>query len=120
MALLPVADAIEQILRGVEPLPMESVALSDALGRVLAENLLAQGNQPPNDLSAMDCYAVRGDDVGTSSVALKVMGEAAAGHPFPKEIGPAECPRIFTGGVLPRVTDTVGIQEDTTRDGDRV
>ncbi len=51
MALLPVADAIEQILRGVEPLPMESVALSDALGRVLAEDLLAQGNQPPNDLS---------------------------------------------------------------------
>ena len=45
MALLPVADAIEQILRGVEPLPAEGVALSDALGRVLAEDLIAQGNQ---------------------------------------------------------------------------
>ncbi len=65
MALLPVTEAIEQILRGVEPLPSESVGLSDALGRVLAEDLLAQSNQPPNDLSAMDGYAVRGDDVAS-------------------------------------------------------
>src|SRR5688572_18323193 len=120
MALLPVADAIEQILRGVDPLPMESVGLSDALGRVLAQDLVAQGSQPANDLSAMDGYAVRGDDVVTSSVTLKVIGEAAAGHPFAKEIGPGECARIFTGGVLPRGTDTIVIQEDTTRDGDRV
>jgi molybdopterin molybdotransferase len=48
------------------------------------------------------------------------MGEAAAGHPFAREIGPGECARIFTGGVLPRGTDTVVIQENTTRDGDRV
>jgi molybdopterin molybdotransferase len=120
MALLPVTDAIEQILRGVEPLAEESMALSEALGRVLAEDLVAPGHQPPNDLSAMDGYAVRGDDVGSSPVTLKVMGEAAAGHPFAKEIGPGECARIFTGGVLPRGTDTVVIQENTTRDGDRV
>ncbi len=120
MALLPVANAIEQILRGVEPLPGETVDLSDALGRVLAEDLLAQGSQPANDLSAMDGYAVRADDVVTSPVTLKVIGEAAAGHPFAKEIGPGECARIFTGGVLPRGTDTVVIQEDTSRDGDRV
>ena len=120
MALLPVADAIEQILRGVEPLPVESVALSDGLGRVLAEDLIAQGNQPANDLSAMDGYAVRADDVVTSPVTLKVIGEAAAGHPFGKQIGPGECARIFTGGVLPRGTDTVIIQEDTVRDGERV
>ena len=120
MALLPVADAIEQILGGVEPLPVESIGLSDALGRVLAGDLVAQSNQPPSDLSAMDGYAVRGDDVTSSSVTLKVMGEAAAGHPFPKEIGSGECARIFTGGVLPRGTDTIVIQENTTRDGDRV
>jgi molybdopterin molybdotransferase len=48
------------------------------------------------------------------------MGEAAAGHPFPKEIGSGECARIFTGGVLPRGTDTVVIQEDAIRNGDRV
>jgi molybdopterin molybdotransferase len=120
MALLPVADAIEQILRGVDPLPMESVGLSDALGRALAQDLVAQGSQPANDLSAMDGYAVRGDDVVTSSVTLEVIGEAAAGHPFAKEIGPGECARIFTGGVLPRGSDTVVIQEDTIRDGDRV
>ncbi len=120
MALLPVADAIELILRGVEPLSAERVGLSDALGRVLAEDLVAQDGQPANDVSAMDGYAVRGDEVVTSSVTLKVIGEAAAGRPFAKEIGPGECARIFTGGVLPRGTDTVVIQENTARDGDRV
>jgi molybdopterin molybdotransferase len=120
MALLPVADAIEQILRGVDPLPVENIGLSNALGRVLAADLVAPTNQPPNNLSAMDGYAVRGDDVVTSPVTLKVIGEAAAGHPFAKKIGPGECARIFTGGVLPRGTDTVVIQENTTRDGDRV
>ena len=47
MALLPVADAIEQILRGVEPLPAESVGLSDALGRVLAEEKSFLWEKPP-------------------------------------------------------------------------
>ncbi len=120
MALLPVAGAIEQILQGVEPLPPVTVGLSDALGCVLAEDLVAQRTQPPSALSAMDGYAVRADDVATSPVTLKVIGEAAAGHPFPREVGPGECARIFTGGVLPRGTDTVVIQEIVTRDGDRV
>jgi molybdopterin molybdotransferase len=120
MALLPVADAIELILRGVEALPAQSVPLAEALGCVLAEDLVAKRTQPPAALSAMDGYAVRADDVETSPVTLKVLGEAAAGHPFPKEIGAGECARIFTGGVLPRGTDTVVIQEDTVRDGDRV
>src|SRR6187551_2127197 len=120
MALLPVADAIEQILRGVEPLPPQSVTLSDALGCVLAEDLKAQRTQPSSALSAMDGYAVRAQDVSTSPVTLKVIGEAAAGHPFPRPVSAGECARIFTGGVLPKGTDTIVIQEDTARDGDCV
>src|SRR6187455_167199 len=120
MALLPVPDAIEQILHGVEPLPSQSIPLSEALGCVLAEDLKAQRTQPPSALSAMDGYAVRAQDVSTSSVTLKVIGEAAAGHPFPRPVGPGECARIFTGGVLPKGTDTIVIQEDTARDGDLV
>jgi len=120
MALLPVADAIEQILGGVEPLPVESVTLSDALGGVLAQDLVAQRTQPPAALSAMDGYAVRADDVAKAPVMLAVIGEAAAGHPFATEIKAGQCARIFTGGVLPRGTDTVVIQENTSRDGDRV
>jgi molybdopterin molybdotransferase len=120
MALLAVADAIEQILRAVEPLPVESVALSDALGGVLAQDLVAQRTQPPAPLSAMDGYAVRADDVSKVPVTLTVIGEAAAGHPFAKEVKAGQCARIFTGGVLPRGTDTVVIQENTSREGNRV
>jgi molybdopterin molybdotransferase len=81
MALLPVADAIEQILRGVEPLPAESVGLSDALNRVLAKDLVAPTNQPANDLSAMDGYAVRGDDVVTSPITFNVTDEVTTSSP---------------------------------------
>jgi len=120
MALLPVADAIAQILRGVEPLPADSVTLSEALGCVLAQDLVAQRTQPPAALSAMDGYAVRADDVAKAPVTLTVIGEAAAGHPFAAEIKAGQCARIFTGGVLPRGTDTVVIQENASRQGDRV
>ena len=120
MALLPVADAIAQILRGVEPLPADSVTLSEALGCVLAQDLVAQRTQPPAALSAMDGYAVRADDVAKAPVTLTVIGEAAAGHPFAAEIKAGQCARIFTGGVLPRGTDTVVIQENASRQGYRV
>ena len=50
---------------------------------------------------------------------LKVIGEVAAGHPFAAPVGAGEAARIFTGGVLPAGADTVVIQENTARDGDR-
>ncbi len=57
--LLPVADALARILRLVEPLATEEVALSQATGRVLAADAVATRNQPPFAASAMDGYAVR-------------------------------------------------------------
>ena len=65
MALLPVADALARVLEGVEPLPAERVPLAEAEGRVLAEDLAARRTQPPDDVSAMDGYAVRAEDVAT-------------------------------------------------------
>jgi molybdopterin molybdotransferase len=68
----------------------------------------------------MDGYAVRGSDVARAPITLKVIGEVAAGHPFVGKVGPGEAARIFTGGVMPAGSDTVVIQEFTTRDADSV
>src|SRR4249919_610348 len=119
-ALLSVADALARVLDGVEPLPLEDAPLTQADGRVLAGDVAARRTQPPADLSAMDGYAVRSADVASVPVTLKVTGEVAAGHPFDGQVGAGEAARIFTGGVVPPGADTIVIQENTQRDGERV
>jgi molybdopterin molybdotransferase len=118
--LLPVAEALANILADASPLPVENAALDHALGRVLAQDLKALRTQPPADVSAMDGYAVRAADVAAAPVTLKVVGEVAAGHPFGGTIGKGEAARIFTGGVMPEGSDTVVIQEVAKRDSDNV
>jgi molybdopterin molybdotransferase len=118
--LLPVAEALARVLADAKPLPTEMVALSEAQGRVLAQDLTAQRTQPPAAVSAMDGYAVHAADVTQAPVKLKLIGEVAAGHPFSGEVKAGETARIFTGGVMPQGTDTVVIQELATRDGDTV
>src|SRR5262245_10550864 len=120
MALMPVAEALEKVLAGVAPLPGEAAPLGDAHGRVLATDLAALRTQPPDDVSAMDGYAVRGADVARIPARLHVIGEVAAGRPFAGTVGAGEAARIFTGGVLPPGADTVVIQEVTAREGDVV
>ena len=119
-ALLSVADALARVLDGVAPLPREDAPLTDVDGRVLAEDVAALRTQPPADLSAMDGYAVRAADVANVPATLRVMGEVAAGHPFEGEVRSGEAARIFTGGVVPPGADTIVIQENTERDGERV
>jgi molybdopterin molybdotransferase len=118
--LLPVAEALARVLADARPLPIETVALNESQGRVLAQDLTAQRTQPPAAVSAMDGYAVRAGDVATAPVKLKLIGEVAAGHPYSGEVKAGETARIFTGGVMPQGTDTVVIQELTARDGDAV
>jgi molybdopterin molybdotransferase len=120
MALMPVAEALARVLAGAKPLAAETVGLDDALGRVLAEDLTALRTQPPAAVSAMDGYALRAADIGAAPVMLKLIGEVAAGHPFAGEVKPGQAARIFTGGVMPKGSDTVVIQELTARDGDRI
>jgi len=119
-ALLSVADALARVLNGVEPLPSEHAPLVEADGRVLAADIAALRTQPPADLSAMDGYAVRAADVASAPVTLKIAGEVAAGRPFAGEVHRGEAARIFTGGVVPPGADTIVIQENTSRDGERV
>jgi molybdopterin molybdotransferase len=120
VALLPVAEALAQVLQDATPLASEDVPLAQAAGRVLAADVSARITQPPADVSAMDGYAVRADDVARTPATLKVIGEVAAGHPFGKAVGTGEAARIFTGGVLPDGTDTVVIQENTRAQNDSV
>src|SRR5690349_19244679 len=120
MALMPVAEALRLVLADAEPLPTEVVALDRAAGRVLTQDVTALRTQPPAAVSAMDGYAVRASDVAKAPAALKVIGEVAAGHPFAGRVAVGEAARIFTGGVMPEGSDTVVIQELTSREGDVV
>lgn len=117
---MPVAEALRRVLEGAVPLPAEHASLTEAHGRVLAADLAARRTQPPDEVSAMDGYAVRAADVAKLPAELTVIGEVAAGHPFDGEVGPGQAARIFTGGVVPPGADTIVIQENTTREGDTV
>src|SRR6266566_8601901 len=120
MALISVEEALSRVLDGVEPVSAQVVPLAQAHGRVLAGDLAALRTQPPVAVSAMDGYAVRGADVASAPVRLKLVGEVAAGRPFAGIIGVSETARIFTGGVLPPGSDTVAIQENTERHGEMI
>jgi len=72
--MIPVAEAQERLIAMIAPLGAEQVSLADALGRVLAEDVVARRTQPPWDVSAMDGYAVRAADVAKVPVTLKVAG----------------------------------------------
>jgi molybdopterin molybdotransferase len=111
--LLSVAEARQRIRAAFTPLAAETVALSDAAGRVLAEDLAARRTQPPTAVSAMDGYAVRAADAARVPAKLKLIGEAPAGGAFAGQVGKGECVRIFTGGPVPDGADAIVIQEDT-------
>jgi molybdopterin molybdotransferase len=120
MAALSVVDALARILADVVPLPSEEAPLMEARGRVLTRDLAALRTQPPDALSAMDGYAVRGGDVAHVPARLRVIGEVPAGRPFDRPVGVGEAARIFTGGIVPAGADTIIIQENTTREEDTV
>jgi molybdopterin molybdotransferase len=118
-AMISVDQARDRILAGLKPTPAEVVALANAWNRVTAEPVRARLTQPPADVSAMDGYGVRAEDA-TLGANLTVIGAAPAGHPFSGTVGPGQAVRIFTGSVIPDGADGVLLQEDTTRDGDRI
>lgn len=113
MALMPVGEAKDRILRGAKALPRETVRLHDCAGRVLAADIKARRDQPPFPASAMDGYAVRFADVAAVPARLTLVGTAAAGHGFAGTVKPGQAVRIFTGAPVPKGADTVVIQENT-------
>ncbi|MDB5457900.1 MAG: molybdopterin molybdenumtransferase MoeA [Caulobacter sp.] len=116
---LAVEAARARMLAGAQRLGIETVALAQAAGRVLAEPVLAVRDQPPFDASAMDGWAIRRVDL-TPDTTFKIAGESAAGHGHAGPVAPGEAVRIFTGAPLPAGADLVVIQENAVRDGDGV
>ena len=112
-------DEASAIIRELaKPLGHERVAIADAHRRVLAEPVVAMVDSPPSDVSAMDGYAVRDDDLRALPAALRVVGESFAGRGFGGAVEPGTCVRIFTGAPLPDGADRVVIQEIVRREGD--
>ena len=109
--LLQVAEALERILAPVTPLPAERVPLPQARGRTLAADLAALRTQPPSDVSAMDGYALRFDDLDDLARPLTLVGESAAGRGYGAPLQAGEAVRIFTGAPVPAGADTILIQE---------
>jgi molybdopterin molybdotransferase len=115
--LLPVAEAQARLLAAVTPVSTETLPITQAAGRWARAPLTAQRTQPARDLSAMDGYALRYADLPGP---WRVIGESAAGRPFAGIIADGEAARIFTGAAMPEGADTVMVQEEAERDGERL
>lgn len=90
----------------------EKLTLHQSLNRVLAEDVVSSINVPGHTNSAMDGYALSGDDLpGVSSDQYKVIGTSFAGQPFKQQCSAGQCVRIMTGAAMPTGTDTVVMQE---------
>ena len=115
-------EARQAILQRLAPIAgWERVNVRGALGRVLAEDVIAPCNVPAHDNSAMDGYAVRIADLGAAGDAvLTVVGTAFAGKPFSGMVGMGQAVRIMTGAPIPRGADTIVIQEVARADQDKV
>ena len=114
---LSVREALHLVLARVDVLSSVSVPLLDALGRILAAPVIATDNLPPFANSAMDGYAVRAGDVVKAAldapVALRVLGDIAAGTDPTLELTSGTTARIMTGAPLPAGADAVVPVEDT-------
>ena len=88
--MIAVEEALARITQAFAPLPSEWVALSNARGRVLAEDLVATRDQPHQDISAMDGYAIRSADLESGEAVLTLIGEAPAGGHLEGVVGPGE------------------------------
>ena len=118
--MISVEEAQQRLIAMIAPLGAEQVSLNDALGRVLAEDVVARRTQPPWDVSAMDGYAARAADVAKVPARLRVVGSAPAGQAYAGAVKTGEAVRIFTGAPVPEGADCIVIQEDTERQGEFV
>lgn len=109
--LTPVEDALEILKRNVRPVRVERVLLGDSPGRVLAEDMVAGMDSPPFNRSAMDGYAVKGENTfgasQTNPIYFDVIGEIDTGHPADMKVGDFQGVRIFTGAPMPEGADAV-------------
>src|SRR3989440_1565811 len=105
--MIPIAEALKIVLAQTSALPVESVAISESTGRILAEDIVADSDLPPFDRAQMDGYAVRAADVANVPARLRIVGESAAGSGWHQEMKAGEAVRIMTGAPVPAGADAV-------------
>ncbi|MDI1240683.1 MAG: molybdopterin molybdotransferase MoeA, partial [bacterium] len=118
--MIPVSKALRMISRETPKLGVERVVLEDSIGRVLAENIVADSDLPPFDRSQMDGYAVKAADTMGAPITLKLVGESAAGRGWRNVLKSGEAIRIMTGASVPTGADAVQKLEVAREDGDSV
>ncbi|WP_047043967.1 bifunctional molybdopterin-guanine dinucleotide biosynthesis adaptor protein MobB/molybdopterin molybdotransferase MoeA [Vibrio mexicanus] len=118
-AFLSVEQGQEKILSTIKPIELiQSISVADSYGSILAEDIVSPINVPQYTNSAMDGYAIRGDDIGQA--AYNVVAEVMAGHSFEQELKKGEAVKIMTGAPTPMGADTVIMREQATQnDGQR-
>ncbi len=119
---LTLEQAHERIAASIEPLTCaEWLFIRQALGRVLARDVRSSIDVPAHRNSAMDGYALRGEELpAAGETRLRLAGTVLAGHPFADKIAPGHCVRIMTGAPLPEELDTVVMQEHVRVEGDAI
>ena len=115
--LLTIEEARARVLADLAPLPDEELAVADALGRVLAEDVRAAHDVPSFANSAMDGFAIRSGPAGRT---LAIVGESRAGSPSTVAVGDGEAVRISTGAAVPDGADAILPAESAQDDGDAV
>src|ERR1051325_430631 len=105
--MISVAEAIQIVRQQTHTLPVEQVSLQHALGRVLAQDVVADSDMPPFDRSQMDGYAVRAVDAQAAPVRLRIVGESAAGKGWHNQLDEGQAVRIMTGAPVPTGADSV-------------
>jgi molybdopterin molybdotransferase len=118
--MLAVEDALRLVLERARPLPPAKRPLGEALGCVLAEDVVADLDLPPFDKALVDGYAVRSADLGGEDRWLLIGEEITAGRTPSRALGPREAAAIMTGAPLPDGADAVVMIERTRRQGDHV
>jgi molybdopterin molybdotransferase len=105
--MISVAEAIQIVKHQTRTLPTEQVELQRALGRVLAQDVVADSDLPPFDRAQMDGYAVRAEDVKSAPARLRIVGESAAGRGWHHKMEEGQAVRIMTGAPVPAGADSV-------------
>jgi molybdopterin molybdotransferase len=119
MSLISLDEARALLLADIPPVEAETLPIASCGGRTLAGDVVAERDQPPDRVSAMDGYAVGPGDARIGAM-LTVIGEAPAGAPFGGSVAPGMAVKIATGGIVPPGADRVVVQEIVKREGDRI
>ncbi len=115
-------EVLNLLLSYSRPKNIEEVPIEVALGRVVAEDVISDVDVPGFDRAAVDGYALRAEDTfwvdEDRPAKLRVIGKAAAGHPFLGIVDEGEAVEIATGAPIPKGANAVVMEEHTVREGD--